>query len=86
MPPPAGFVTVTFTMPAVIMSAAGMVATICVLATDEGVIAGLGPKFTVAPETNPVPVIVNVKAAPPAVALDGDIDEICSWGLAPSRP
>jgi hypothetical protein len=28
VPPPAGFVTVTFTVPAVAMSAAGMVATI----------------------------------------------------------
>ena len=40
MPPPAGFVTVTFIVPAVAMSAAGIVATICVLVTDEGVIAG----------------------------------------------
>ena len=68
MPPPAGFVTVTFTVPAVVMSAAGIVATICVLVTDEGVIAGLDPKFTVAPATKPVPVRVNVKAAPPMVA------------------
>ena len=60
--------TVTFTVPAVVMSAAEMVATICVLVTDEGVIAGLDPKFTVAPATKPVPVRVNVKAAPPAVA------------------
>jgi hypothetical protein len=28
VPPPAGFVTVTFTVPAVVMSAAGIVATI----------------------------------------------------------
>ena len=41
MPPPAGFVTVTFTVPAVAISAAGIVATIWVLVTDEGVIAGL---------------------------------------------
>ncbi len=39
--------------------------------TEEGVIAGLVPKFTVAPATNPVPVRVNVKAAPPAVAEVG---------------
>ena len=70
VPPPAGFVTVTFTVPAA-MSAAGMVATTWVLVTDEGVIAGLDPKFTVAPATNPVPVRVNVKAAPPAVAEVG---------------
>ena len=71
MPPPAGFVTVTFTVPAVAMSAAGIVATIWVLVTDEGVIAGLAPKFTVAPATKPVPVRVNVKAAPPTVAEAG---------------
>ena len=62
MPPPPGFVTVTFTVPAVAISAAGIVATIWVLVTDDGVIAGLDPKFTVAPATNPVPVRVNVKA------------------------
>ena len=74
MPPPAGFVTVTFTVPAVAMSAAGIVATICVLVTDEGVIAGLAPKFTVAPLAKPVPVRVSVNAAPPAVALVGESD------------
>ena len=74
MPPPAGFVTVTFTVPAVAISAAGIVATIWVLVTDEGVIAGLVPKFTVAPATNPVPVRVNVKAAPPTVAEAGAIE------------
>ena len=65
MPPPAGFVTVTFTVPAVAMSVAGIVATICVLVTDEGVIAGFDPKFTVAPVINPVPLTVNGKAGPP---------------------
>jgi len=73
VPPPAGFVTVTFAVPAVVMSAAGIVATIWVLVTDDGVIAGLDPKFTVAPATKPVPVRVNVKAAPPAVAEVGEI-------------
>ena len=71
MPPPAGFVTVTFTVPAEPISAAGIVATTWVPVTDEGVIAGLDPKFTVAPATKPVPVRVNVKAAPPAVAEVG---------------
>ena len=73
MPPPAGFVTVTFTVPAVAMSAAGIVATICVLVTDEGVIAGLAPKFTVAPLAKPVPVRVSVNAALPALMLAGEI-------------
>ena len=70
VPPPAGFVTVTFAVPAVAMSAAGIVATIWVLVTEEGVI-GLDPKLTVAPATKPVPVRVNVKAAAPAVAEVG---------------
>ena len=74
MPPPAGLVTVTFTVPAVAISAAGIVATIWVLVTEEGVIAGLDPKFTVAPVTKPVPVRVNVKAAPPTVAVVGAIE------------
>ena len=74
MPPPAGFVTVTFTVPAVAISAAGIVTTIWVLVTDEGVIAGLAPKLTVAPVTKPVPVIVSVNAAPPTVAEAGAIE------------
>ena len=41
------------------------------MVTDDGVIAGLVPKFTVAPATKPVPARVNVKAAPPAVAEAG---------------
>ena len=74
VPPPAGFVTVTFTVPAVAISAAGIVATIWVLVTDEGVIAGLDPKFTVAPVTKPVPVRVSVNAAPLTVAMVGAIE------------
>jgi hypothetical protein len=74
VPPPAGFVTVTFTVPAVAISAAGIVATIWVLVTDEGVIGGLVPKFTVAPATKPAPVRVKVKAAPPAVVEVGAIE------------
>ena len=63
VPPPAGFVTVTFAVPAVAISVTGIVTTIWVPVTEEGVIAGLVPKFTVVPVTNPVPVRVNVKAA-----------------------
>ncbi len=73
MPPPAGFVTVTFTVPAVVISAAGIVATIWVLVTEEGVI-GWVRKLTVAPATKPVPVRVNVKAAPPDAAEVGAIE------------
>ena len=85
VPPPAGFVTVTFTVPAVTISAAGMVATIWVLVTDEGVIAGLAPKLTVAPLIKPVPATVKVKAGPPDVAVEGDIDETVG-GLELSKP
>jgi hypothetical protein len=74
VPPAAGFVTVTFTAPAVAISPAGIVATIWVLVTDEGVIAGLDPKFTVAPVAKPVPVRVNVNVAPPTVVLAGAIE------------
>jgi hypothetical protein len=79
-------VTVTFTVPAVAISGAGIVATICVLVTEEGVIAGLDPKFTVAPATNPVPLRVNGKLAPPANAFDGEIDERVGAGLVLSKP
>ena len=41
------------------------------LVTEVGVIAGLVPKFTVAPATKFVPARVNVKAAPPTVAEVG---------------
>jgi len=74
VPPPAGFVTVTFTVPAEAISAARIVATIWVLVTEEGVIAGFDPKFTVAPATKPVPIRVNVKAAPPTAAEAGAIE------------
>ena len=56
------------------ISAAGIVATIWVPVTDDGVIAGLVPKFTVAPVAKPVPVRVNVNAAPPAVVLAGAME------------
>ena len=74
MPPPAGFVTVMFTVPAVAISAAGIVATIWVPVADEGVIAGLDPKFTVAPLTKPLPVIVIVNAVPPTAEEVGAIE------------
>jgi len=85
VPPAAGFVIVTFTVPAVAMSAAGIVATICVLVTDEGVIAGLDPKFTVAPPIKPAPFTVSANAGAPAVVLDGDIDETVGR-LASTKP
>jgi len=74
VPPAVGLVTVTFTAPAEAISAAGIVATIWVLVTEEGVIAGLDPKFTVDPVRKPLPVIVSVNAAPPTVVLVGAIE------------
>ena len=74
------------------ISAAGIVATICVLVTDEAVIAGFDPKFTVAPLTKPVPVRVIAKAVPPAVAVAGAIETRLSAaplivkGRAPEMP
>jgi xanthosine utilization system XapX-like protein len=55
------------------MSPAGTVTWICVAVIEDGVSAALVPKFTVAPATKFVPVIVKVNAAPPAVALVGEI-------------
>src|SRR5208282_1177293 len=63
-------------------SPAGIVATICVLVIEVGVIAGFVPKFTVAPLTKPVPDNVNGKAAPPAVSLVGAIEASVGAGFA----
>ena len=79
-PPGAGLVTVTLTIPAVAMSAAKMEAVSWVALTNTVVFAE-PLKLTVAPETNPVPLTVNVKAAPPAVALVGDSEVIAGGGL-----
>ena len=69
-----------------ILQVAGIVATIWVLVTDEGVITGLDPKFSMAPAMNPVPLTVNEKLGFPATVFDGTIDEMLGGGLAPSRP
>jgi hypothetical protein len=79
-PPGAGFVTVTLKDPAVAMSATVIAAVTCVAFTNVVVLL-LPLKLTVAPLTKPVPFTVNVKAAPPAVALAGEIDVIAGSGL-----
>jgi len=82
MPPPGGgFVTVTLAVPPVAISAAGMVAMIWVFVTDEGMMAGLLPKFTVAPLAKPEPLMVSVKAALPAAVLAGESDVTVTLGL-----
>lgn len=81
MPPPgAGFVTVTLTGPAVAISAAVIVALICVELTK--VVALAAPlNFTIDPGTKPVPLTVRVKPAPPAVALVGESEDVVGAGL-----
>ncbi len=59
---PPGVVTVTFTVPAL---SAGLVAVICVAELTVALPLLVAPKTTVAPEMNPVPVIVT--DVPPAV-------------------
>ena len=79
-PPGAGFVTLTFGVPPPVTSEAGMLTTICVGEMDVGVNAGLLPRATVAPATNPVPVIVIVNPAPPGACV-GDTEAIVGTGL-----
>jgi len=80
-PPGAGFVTVTCPVPAVAMSAAAIAAVNCVALTY--VVVRLDPfHFATEPLVKPVPVIVNVNAAVPAVALAGDNVPIVGTGFA----
>jgi hypothetical protein len=76
-PLPSGFETVTCAVPAVAMSDAGIVASNCVLLTNV-VLRALPFHLTVEPDTKFDPLTVRLKAAPPAVALDGlsDVSEI----------
>ena len=79
-PPGAGFVTVTLAVPAVAMSAAVIAAVNCVALTNVVVLAA-PLNFTTDVDTNPVPLTVRVKAAPPAVALVGDREVSVGAGL-----
>ena len=79
-PPGVGFVTVTAAVPAEAIAAAGTAAVNCVALTN--VVAGAVPlKLTVVAGTKFVPLIVSVKAAPPAMALFGEIEVIVGVGL-----
>jgi hypothetical protein len=81
-PPGAGLVTVTPGVPVEAMLAAGMAAVNCVELTN--VVAGADPpKLTIEPATKFVPLIVSVKAAPPATVLLGEIAVIVGVGLDP---
>jgi len=72
-PPGAGLVTVTATVPAEAMAAAGTFTSNCVEPTLTLEITS-APKLTVVePMMKFVPIICRVKGAPPAAALFGDI-------------
>jgi hypothetical protein len=71
-PPGAGLVTVTAGVPVEAMAAAGMAAVNCVELTNV-VVGAAPPKLTIEAATKLVPLIVSVRAAPPATALFGEI-------------
>lgn len=76
----AGLVAVTLMVPVFVISAAGIVAVICVALTKVAA-RELPLKETVAPDKKPVPLTVNVKEAPPTIALLGESDVIVGTGL-----
>jgi hypothetical protein len=81
-PPGAGLVTVTAGMPVEARLDAGMAAVNCVELTK--VVAGANPpKLTIEAATKFAPLIVSVKAAPPATVLFGEIVVIVGVGLDP---
>ena len=68
----AGLVTVTAGVPVETMLEAGMAAVNCVELTNVVAVAD-PPKLTIEAATKLVPLIVSVKAAPPATAVFGEI-------------
>ena len=81
-PPGAGLVTITAGVPDEAMLAEGMAAVNCVELTN--VVAGdEPPKLTIESATKLVPLIVSVKAAPPAAVLSGEIEVIFGVVLDP---
>jgi hypothetical protein len=81
-PPGEGLTAVTEGVPAVAISLAEIAAVNCVALTKV-VVRALPFHCTVAPETKFVPVTVSVKAAPPAVALEGESALRVGTGLPP---
>jgi hypothetical protein len=76
------FVTTTFTVPA---ACAAVVAVIDVLLTTVTPVAAVPPRLTVAPATNPVPVIVT--AVPPLADPElGEIVVTVGAGFDPPCP
>ena len=79
-PPGPGFVTVTWIVPAVAMSAAEIAAVSWVLL--ENVVVRAAPfQFTTEVVTKPEPFTVSVKPGPPAVALLGEMEVTFGLGL-----
>src|SRR6266567_3962442 len=82
LPPPAGFCTITWAVPATAMSAVLMAACSCVPLTF--VVVRLVPfQYTTEPLTNPFPFTVRVKAPVPAVADEGASEVIEGVRLSP---
>ena len=81
-PPGAGLLTETLIVPPVAMSVAGTATTIVVAVIEVGTKPVNVPKVTVAPAPKFVPVIVSVKAPPPAVALAGESCVMVGTGLS----
>jgi hypothetical protein len=79
-PPGAGLVTVTAVVPVEAMVAAAMAAVNCVELTNV-VASADPPKLTIEAATKFVPLIVNVKAAPPATLMFGEIVVIVGGGI-----
>lgn len=79
-PPGAGLLTTTGKDPAVAMSGAVTAIVTCVELTNVTVLAA-ALNVPVAPLTKLEPLMVRVKAAPPAVALVGENDVIVGTGL-----
>jgi hypothetical protein len=72
-------ITVTASMPVEAMAAAGMATVNCMELTNV-VVGAAPPKLAIDAATKFVPVIVSVKAAPPAAALFGEIVVIVGMG------
>jgi len=83
-PPGAGFVTVTWNVPALAMSEALMVAVILVAFTKV-VVRGDPAQFTTEVLTKFVPFTVRVNAAPPASALLGASEVMLGLGLSTTK-
>jgi hypothetical protein len=81
-PTGAGFVTVTAGLPAAAIAPPGMAAVNCVELTNV-VVTDVPPKATTEAATKFAPVIVSVKAEPPAAALFGEIVAIAGIGVDP---